>query len=94
MRGGTPRVSGPFPVPGDGRSLPGFPGSYRVRAKTPMGGGKLRPRWRMPSGHILEWDYQHGTVEVYDGRGNHLGEHDAHTGQQTGRAVAGRTVTP
>ena len=53
-------MSGPFFPPGDGRTLPGFPGSYRVRSKTVMQGGRLRPRWKAPGGRILEWDYQHG----------------------------------
>ena len=95
MRGGTARQAGPFPIPGSGQSLPGFPGSFRVRAKTMMASGKLRPRWKTPDGRILEWDYQHGTVEVYDGRrGHHLGEHDALDGRMLKGAIPGRSVTP
>ncbi|MQT72046.1 toxin, partial [Pseudomonas sp. FSL R10-0071] len=30
-------------------------------------------RWKVSDGRILEWDYQHGAVEMYDKRGNHLG---------------------
>jgi hypothetical protein len=45
-RTGTGRAAGPFFPPGDGQSLPGFPGSFRVKAKTPMPGGRLRPRWK------------------------------------------------
>ena len=82
-------------MPGDGQALPGFPGSYRIRAKTLMPSGKLRPRWRAPDGRVLEWDYQHGTVEVYDGkRGTHLGEHDPHSGKMLKGAIPGRRVEP
>ncbi len=63
-QGGTGRPVGPFSPPGDGQSLPGFPGSYRTRAKTPMPGGRLRPRWKTPNGRILEWDYRHGTAPL------------------------------
>src|SRR5438270_6609941 len=49
---GTGRAGGPFPPPGDGQSLPGFPGSFRLRSKTPMPGGRLRPRWKTPNGRI------------------------------------------
>src|SRR5580704_18285654 len=95
LAAGTGRQTGPFPIPGDGQSVPGFPGSYRVRAKTRMSSGKLRPRWRTPDGRILEWDYQHGTVEAYDGRrGDHLGEHDFFTGHVIRGPIAGRRVTP
>jgi hypothetical protein len=92
---GPGRQSGPFPIPGDGRSLPGFPGSYRVRAKTRMPSGILRPRWRTADDRILEWDYQHGTAEAYDGRrGVHQGEYDPLTGRMLKGAVAGRRVDP
>src|SRR5580658_6269841 len=81
---GTGRSGGPFYPSGDGRTLPGFPGAARARAKTLMPGGRLRPRWKMPDGRILERDYQHGTVEAYDRRGRHLGEFDATTGASRG----------
>lgn len=48
LAAGTGRQSGPFSVPGDGQTPPGFPGSFRVRAKTRTAAGKLRPRWRTP----------------------------------------------
>ena len=32
-----------------------------------------RARWKTPEGEILEWDYQHGEVEVYDKKGKHKG---------------------
>ncbi|SDD45032.1 Cytotoxic [Algoriphagus faecimaris] len=47
--------------------LPGFPGATRVK---PKGG---RARWRTKDGDILEWDSQHGDVEVYDKNGKHKG---------------------
>jgi hypothetical protein len=51
--------------------------------KTPRrDGGGLRKRWRDRSGRIYEWDYQHGTVEVYDRRGEHVGEFDPYTAEQ------------
>lgn len=74
------RRAGPF-LPPEDDLLPGFPGAVRVRAKTSrQGGGGLRRRWRDGDGTILEWDYQHGTVEAYDRRGRHLGEFDPSTG--------------
>lgn len=87
-------MAGPFYPPGDGRTLPGFPGSQRVRPKTVMPGGKLRPRWKAAGGRILEWDYQHGRVEVYDAQGGHLGECDPMTGAWVGGRIATRKVTP
>jgi hypothetical protein len=45
--------------------LPAFPSARKVRGKTWFAGG-LRRRWRTADGLILEWDYQHGTVEAYD----------------------------
>lgn len=50
------------------RTLEGFPGTWRTDPK-----GK-RKRWLDSDGRIYEWDYRHGTVEVYDPRGRHLGE--------------------
>jgi len=64
-------------------------------SKTPMPGGRLRPRWRVPDGRIFEWDYQHGTVEGYDGRGGrHLGEFDPITGAIRQGPLPGRKVDP
>jgi hypothetical protein len=94
LRTGTGRRAGPFYPPGDGQTLPGFPGSYRVRSKTRMPSGKLRPRWRTPDGRILEWDFQHARVEVYDSRGDHLSECDPLTGVWLRGRVAGRKVDP
>ncbi|WP_410175517.1 colicin E3/pyocin S6 family cytotoxin [Rahnella perminowiae] len=42
---------------------------------------------------MYEWDYQHGTVEVYDKSGrDHLGEFDSITGIQTKPADPSRKV--
>ena len=51
-------------------------------------------RWKVSDGRILEWDYQHGAVEMYDKRGNHLGEFNANTGEQTKPAKPTRKVEP
>ena len=93
-RTGTGRAAGPFFPPGDGQSLPDFPGSFRVKAKTPMPGGRLRPRWKTSDGRIFEWDFQHGMVEGYDGRGRHLGEFDPNTGSARRASIPGRRVDP
>ena len=74
--------------------LPGFPNAKREKKlKTPIPGaqGKLRRRWR-DGPRILEWDYQHGTVEMYDEQGRHLGEFDPNTGQQLEKRVPGRKI--
>ena len=75
------RQAGPFPPPR--RMLSGFPEARIDRPKTPRAqGGGLRKRWRDREGRIYEWDYQHGTVEVYDRQGRHIGEFDPFTGEQ------------
>ncbi len=43
---------------------------------------------------IYEWDYQRGTVEVYDARGSHRGEFDPFSGERLGSPIPGRTVEP
>jgi hypothetical protein len=73
------RGTGPFPAP---RVLRAFPDAIRAPPKTPRrGGGGLRKRWK-DEDRIYEWDYQHGSVEVYDSRGNHIGEYDPDTGRR------------
>lgn len=67
-------------------TLPAFPDAIGVRQK-----GNRR-RWESKK-RIYEWDYQHGAVEVYDKQGNHLGEFDAETGDQTGKAKPERRIT-
>ena len=73
--------------------LEGFPDAIRVDGKTPKLGGGERRRWELPDGKILEWDYQHGTVEQYDQLGkNHLGEFDSKTGTKINPAIPGRNI--
>ncbi|MFU2327431.1 S-type pyocin domain-containing protein [Pseudomonas sp. NFX98] len=61
------------------RALSAFPDAVRVQTK-----GNRR-RWESKK-RIYEWDYRHGAVEVYNWAGDHLGEFDANTGEQTGKA--------
>ncbi|WP_328528974.1 colicin E3/pyocin S6 family cytotoxin [Nocardioides sp. NBC_00368] len=71
-------------------TLPGFPGAQRAKPMTPVqGGGGLRKRWTW-DGNILEWDSQHGEVEMYNKRGKHLGAYDPETGNQVKGPEAGR----
>jgi hypothetical protein len=79
---GAERRGGPFPAPR--RRLPAFPDAERDRPKTPrQGGAGLRPRWRdRGTGRIYEWDSRHGTVEVYDDQGRHIGEFHPSSGKQ------------
>jgi hypothetical protein len=67
-------------------TLPAFPDAIKVRRKG------NRARWESKK-RIYEWDYQHGAVEVYDWQNNHLGEFDANTGDQTGKAKPERKTT-
>ncbi|MBI4405538.1 MAG: hypothetical protein HY537_15350 [Deltaproteobacteria bacterium] len=71
-----------------------FPDLTPARQKTPRPGGGLRTRWKDGEGNIYEWDYQHGRLEKYDRRGNHLGEYDPNTGQQTKPLDPTRSVEP
>ena len=83
-----------YPPP---NSLPGFPGTQLAPRKTPVkGGGGLRKRWKERKGkkRIIEWDSQHGRVEVYNKRGKHEGEYNHETGKQTKPADKTRTVEP
>ncbi len=75
-------------------SLPGFPDACRVDGKTPSGtgDGKVRRRWKLPDGKILEWDSQHGNIEKYDRRGNHLGAFDHTTGNQAEDPIPSRKI--
>jgi hypothetical protein len=76
------------------KSLPGFPAAARVKPKTPRPGGGLRKRWKDQGGRIYEWDYQHGTVEMYDSGGRHLGEFDPATGHRMKQADPSRRIEP
>ena len=73
--------------------LPGFPDAKKADSKTMVqGGGAKRRRWKDPKGRIFEWDSQHGTVEMYDKQGKHLGEFDPHSGERTKPAKPGRKI--
>jgi hypothetical protein len=77
------------------KDLPRFPGTNRVRPKTPVqGGGGLRARWKDRKENIFEWDSEHGRVDKYDRRGRHKGEFDPQTGEQTKEADKTRSVEP
>ncbi|AZI24059.1 RHS repeat-associated core domain-containing protein [Pedobacter sp. G11] len=67
------------------KELKGFPTAKRAP-------NKGRARWKTSDGKILEWDSQHGDVEVYDKQGKHLGSASPETGQMTKDAVPGRTT--
>ena len=87
-------------VPGHGyhpapNALPAYPDAKVAKRKTSVrGGGAKRKRWTIDSGKILEWDLQHGAVEMYDKRGRHLGEFDPNTGEQTKSADTNRRIEP
>lgn len=75
--------------------LPGFPRAIKVRPKTVVLGNKRRRRWLdETTGRLLEWDYQHGRLAVYDSRGNHIGEFDPQTGEQTKPRDNTRSIDP
>ena len=82
-----------FPAP---RTLPGFPNAGPREFNKESG----RYRWKLPDGSILEWDKQHGGVEVYDKSGkNHQGEYDPETGEKrkdgnAERSTPKTTTTP
>lgn len=73
--------------------LSAFPDARPVQPKTYVrGGGVMRKRWVGRKGRIYEWDSQHGTVELFNKQGVHLGEFDHTTGEQTKPATPGRTT--
>lgn len=74
------------------RLLPAFPNARRVKPKTGKPNGK-RARWK-DSSRIYEWDYQHGSVEVYDSQGRHLGQFDPDTGDREKPPDPSRRVEP
>lgn len=64
-------------------TLPAFPKAVEVEAKTRNHAGKLRSRWE-DKRRIYEWDFQHGTVEMYSSKtGKHMGEYNPDTGEMT-----------
>ncbi len=76
------------------RTLPAFQRATRATSKTPIRGGGLRKRWKDDDGTIYEWDYAHGTVEIYDSRGHHQGEFDPDDGRRLKPASPSRRVEP
>ncbi|MEX3775908.1 S-type pyocin domain-containing protein [Pseudomonas sp. MYb118] len=71
-----------------------FPDAIAAKQKTRVKGKGTRKRWKTADGRILEWDYQHGAVEMYDKRGRHLGEFDPLTGNRTKPADSTRRIEP
>jgi hypothetical protein len=50
-------------------------------------------RWRSAGGkRLYTWDSLHGEVEVFNGRGKHLGVMDPQTGEMIKPAVPGRKI--
>ncbi|KIH83882.1 colicin E3/pyocin S6 family cytotoxin [Pseudomonas batumici] len=79
-----------YPPP---KELVAFPDAVRDKLKSSVqGGGKKRRRWKDRKGRIYEWDSRHGAVEMYDRQGNHLGEFNSETGEQTKPAKPGRKI--
>lgn len=75
------------------KGLPAFPDAVKAPSKTSVqGGGGTRKRWKDRKGRIFEWDAQHGTVEMYDKQGKHLGEYNPDTGEQTKPSNPGRRI--
>jgi hypothetical protein len=75
------------------KGLSAFPDAVKAPSKTNVqGGGSIRKRWKDRKGKIFEWDAQHGTVEMYDKQGKHLGEYDPDTGEQTKPSDPGRRI--
>ncbi len=73
--------------------LPGFPKVKEAKGKTPYPGG-IRKRWKTRDGRILEWDYRHGEIELYDKWGKHLGAYNPNTGVQTKPPKKNRRIEP
>jgi hypothetical protein len=77
-----------YQPPPEDKKLPGFPDAKPVKAK----GGRTTWKGGKKGDYTLQWDYQHGRVEVYDKNGHHLGEFDPHTGKQTKPYKPGRKI--
>lgn len=70
----------------------GGKGVRQVKGKNQVqGGGSLRPRWETGDGKTIEFDRQHGTYEVYDKKGKHIGEFDQ-SGHMTKGPSLGRCL--
>jgi len=68
-------ASSAYVPPPAGKILPGFPNAKYIGNR----GG--RATWT-DGKMTLQWDYQHGAVEVYSKNGTHLGEFDPNDGSQ------------
>lgn len=91
--------AGGYTPPPTDRVLQGFPDASFVGRGSPKKGGGYRPRWSLPDGRVLEWDSQHGTVEMWTNakkNAKHLGEFDPDSGSQlpgnTGKPIKGRKL--
>lgn len=81
-------------------SAPNKDHRYNIAPKTLLGfkDSKLvdkkseRIRWQLSDKKILEWDSQHGEVEMYDRRGRHLGIYAPNTGEKLKNAVLTRRI--
>ncbi len=82
-----------FSPPRD-KFLIGFPEAKHIKGKNPrQGGGKPRDRWRLLDGRILEWDYMHGRVEMWNKQmTRHLGEFDSETGKMLKSADRSKNI--
>jgi hypothetical protein len=76
-------VTAEYVPPPPKKILPGFPNARYIGVR----GG--RATWQ-DGKYILQWDYQHGAIEMYNKQRQHLGEFDYQTGEQTKPAVPGR----
>lgn len=72
-------VKGPADSPVWGKTEP-------ARGKTRTNGERGRAK------EYYEWDYTHGDIEVYDGKGRHKGSKDPTTGEMTKPPVKGRRI--
>jgi hypothetical protein len=52
----------------------------------------MRRRWKDDRGFLYEWDYQHGAVEIFNARGQHIGEFDHRTARRLKPAEPGRRI--
>jgi Cytotoxic len=87
-RGKPPASTGQHAYVPPPRPLPAFPDALRVQPKG------TRRRWIDDRGFLYEWDYRHGTVEVYNARGRHIGEFDHRTGRRLKPADRIRRIDP
>jgi hypothetical protein len=69
-------------------TLPAFPDAKKARKKS------HRERWKISNKRILEWDYQHGEIEMYNKNGIHIGAFDPNTGEKIKDAIKGRKIEP